>query len=117
LIARSRKARTIHQIPTTRNRKPSTSARPANVSAGLTKQITAEIANSRLNAPDTQRVPVGTTAAALSGNVAIARVWALASANIKPTRTPTVVIEASLNCRITRETTTQAIPAMSQAHQ
>jgi hypothetical protein len=58
--------------------------------------------------------PVGT--AALSGTVAMARVWALASANIKPTRTPTVVIDASLNCRITREITTQAIPAISQAH-
>ena len=53
---------------------------------------------------------------ALSVNARDARVWALASANIKPIRTPTVVIEASLNCRITKETT-QAIPAMSQAHQ
>ncbi len=48
------------------------SASPANVSAGLMKQSSAEIANSRLNAPDTQRAPVGT--AALSGTVAMTRV-------------------------------------------
>jgi DNA-binding CsgD family transcriptional regulator len=38
LIARSRNARVIHQIPTTRNRNPSESASAANVPCGSTQQ-------------------------------------------------------------------------------
>ena len=42
-----------------------------------------------------------------------AKLWMLASANISPTRTPTVMTEAESNCRITSETTIQAMLAMS----
>jgi hypothetical protein len=36
---------------------------------------------------------------------------------MQPTRTPTVVMEAASNWRMTREMTSQAIPAMSPTHQ
>src|SRR4029450_3026165 len=55
LIARSRKARIIHQTPMIRNRNPSVSARPAKVSAGLAKLTIADTVNSPPNNAQAQR--------------------------------------------------------------
>jgi hypothetical protein len=46
-----------------------------------------------------------------------ARFWMPASVNFRPTRIPTVVTDALLNCRMFSATTTHEIPAASAAHQ
>ena len=85
------------------------SAIPANVSSGLTKQTTPAITNSTPNSAHSQRSD--------SATAARTKFWTLASRNMRPTRTPIVVTEASSNCRRTRETISQAIPETSQTHQ
>ena len=74
------------------------------------KHTTAEIRNSTAKIADTQRI-------APSDMLARAIVSTPANVNISPTSTPTVVIDAWSNCRITAAMAIQAIPAMSPSHQ
>src|SRR4051812_30671830 len=105
---RSRKARIVHQIPTVKNRKPRTWARPAKVSFGLMKQMTPATRKSTRKMAHSQRIE-GATAARTS-------CWTPVKVNITPTMTPTVVIDAWSNCRTTSEAATHATPTISHSH-
>ena len=84
------------------------SAIAAKVFSGLMKASTAAIRKRTPKIANSQRPR--------SARVASVKFWAEAPRNIRPMITPTVVIEASSNWRMTTATIVQTIPNASQSH-